>query len=152
MTTVRLLGIVALVICTSVPVRAEGWAWSSLNPFSGGNDQPKATKKSSWFNSKPLKSTKSKKAKADEPGLLARMGTGTKNAWNRTKEALTVEDDEEPKKSGRHFSWDDASPYRRTTKKKEESSWWSSWWQRDEPRPSKTVQDFLSQERPEQVQ
>jgi hypothetical protein len=150
-TTVRLLGIVLLLVCTSASARAEGFSWSSLNPFSGEEGgSTSSAKSSSWLNNKPLKSTKSKKS--DEPGWLARMGTGTKNAWNRTKEAFTVDDEEEPKKRGRHTSWDDPSPYRRTTKKKEESSWWSSWWRSDEPRPSKTVQDFLSQERPEQVQ
>ena len=151
MNAVRLFGVVTLLVCTSAPAMAEGWSWSSLNPFSKQGGTARASDESSWFSRKSQSSTKSKKSDNDKPGLLARMGTGTKKAWNRTKEALTVEDDE-PKKEGRHISWDDPSPYRRNTKKKEESSWWSGWWQRDEPRPSKTVQDFLSQERPEQVQ
>jgi hypothetical protein len=139
-----------MLVCTSAPAMAEGWSWSSLNPFSTGEAKSKTSQSSSWLGGKSLKSTKSKKSGTDKPSLLARMGSGTKNAWNRTKEALSVEDDE-PKQEGRHYSWDNPSPYRRT-KKKEESSWWSNWWRREEPHPSKTVQDFLSQERPEQVE
>jgi hypothetical protein len=80
--------------------------------------------------------------------MWQRMTNGTKRLASRTKDALTW-GDEKPK--ARHSSWDDQPTVRPSRKPKDEPSFWSNWFGADEPRPSKTVHDFLSQERPEQV-
>jgi hypothetical protein len=152
---VRNIGLLLATICllstdSTTPAHAEGWRdWV---PFAG-KDEPAAKKKKSSSSSSrsPTWGQKSKKpaskTSAGEPGVLSRMGTSTKQFFGRTKDALTWGDDTETKKpAGERVSWN--SPSRKP--KEEKSSWWN-WWQRDESRPSQTVEDFMRQERPEHV-
>jgi hypothetical protein len=153
---VRNMGLLLATICllsvvSTAPAHAEGWRdWV---PFSGKDEPATKKKKTSTSSSRsPMWAQKSKKStsksSADEPGMLSRMGTGTKQFFGRTKDALTWgDDDAAPAKRPSGVSWNGSA---RKPREEEKSAWWN-FWQRDESRPSKTVEDFMNQERPEHV-
>ena len=138
---------VMLLALESQAARAEWRDWVPFaNKGSATATKKKTTSRTPLLGGKPIRSTG-----ADKPSMMARMGNGTRKFLGRTKDALSFGDDGDDEPSGRHTSWDDeAAPYRIREKKEDKSSWFS-WFRRDEPRPSATVQDFLSQERPEQA-
>ena len=124
--------------------RAENWLTGWIP---GGKKETSSTKTSRT----PLlggRSVRSTSKTAAKPSMWQRMSNGTRKLAANTKDALTFGEDEKPK--GRHSSWDDAKPAR-SSRKKDEPSVWSRWFGGEESRPSKTVDDFLSQKRPEQV-
>jgi hypothetical protein len=133
---------------SAATLHAEGWSLTSWIP--GQKDKPSTSKTSSTrtplLDGKPLRST-SKSRAARQPSVWGRMTTGTKNFFARTKDALTWDSEPEPRSGGTHTSWDDPAP--RLSRKKEEGSSFWNWFGPEEPRPSKTVQGFLSQKRPE---
>jgi hypothetical protein len=149
--TLRTWSIVAtcLLLMTS-SVRAEGWltGWIPGAKKESSTSAKSSTTRTPLLGGKSLRSTS--KTAAKQPSMWQRMTSGTRRLAANTKEALTFGGDEKPK--GRHSSWDDATPARSSRKQKDEPSFLSRWFQPDEPRPSKTVDDFLSQKRPEQVQ
>lgn len=135
----------ACLLMTGTQARAEGWLTGWLP---GGDKSEKKTSRFGLLDGKPLRST-SRSSAAKEPSLWQRFSTGTRKFVDRTKDALTPGDgdSESERPSGRHFNWDD--PPRKASRKKDEPSFWTRLFKRNEPRPSKTIQGFLSQERPE---
>jgi hypothetical protein len=128
----------------SPPVRAEGWPLTSWIP--GG--QKETTSKRSAATRKPLLGGKSlrstsKTSSAKEPSMWQRMTNGTGRFASRTKDALTFGGADEKSQV--------REPTARIAPKREEPSFWARLFN-PEPRPSKTVDGFLSQKRPEEVQ
>jgi hypothetical protein len=131
------------------PACAEGWSLTSWLP---GKKESTTTRSSTMrmpmLGGKPLHSTS--KSAARQPSVWQRVTTSTRKMATSTKNALTFGDEKEPSR-GRHTSWDDQPKARISKKQKDEPSFWARLFQPDEPRPSKTVPDFLSQERPEKL-
>ncbi len=141
----------AIAVCatlTSLPARAEGWSLTSWIP--GQKDETKTrsnTTRTPLLGGKPVRST-SRMSAGSQPSMWGRMTSGTTKFFARTKNALSWSDTPEPRaRGGSHSSWDDAKPSR-SKKSKDGPSFFSGWFD-DEPRPSKTVQGFMSQKRPE---
>jgi hypothetical protein len=104
------------------PARSEGWSLGRLWPFGQNKIQPaKAVKK---------------------------VGSGTKRAFYKTKQALSFKDDPPP---SQFAGWRENQEYRRTgSTDDEEPGFFSSLFRpADPPRPSKTIKDFMSQKRVE---
>jgi hypothetical protein len=149
------LMLIALVWLASAGLAdAEGWQMPSLNPFKKKDSHPAHLRitddksQSNWWNPKlPSPSSSKPQASTSQPSTWNKMTRGTKAAWSKTTDALNPFDDknDKPKSvTGYNTHFSQASARKKTEKK---SSWWPSWGAKEEKRP-KTVEDFLSQERP----
>lgn len=152
----------ALVVAVSGMVcgtaRAEGWKMPSLNPFKKKDSHPahlritdNDSKSSSWWKPKlpsmPTMTPRKTAPTPAQPSTWTKVSSGTKSAWTKTKDALNPFDDEKVKPqsvTGYHSPFAQASTRKKTESK---SSWWPSWGKPEEKR-AKTVQDWMSQERP----
>lgn len=150
------LALVVLMTLGAAPaVRGEGWKMPSLNPFKKRDSHPAHLRitdepKSAWWKPKlPSFSSGKPRGGSSQPSTWSKMTRTTKNAWSKTTDALNPFDDEPEKPrsvTGYNTAFTQASSRKKEEKK---SSWWPSWGAKEEPQRSKTVQDFLSQERPD---
>ncbi len=152
--TVSATGLLFLWIVTAVvsPIVAdEGWSMSSLNPFKkkapaservrgSYSDEPAKPSTPSWPSLPRPTSNKSYAAKKKpEPSTLDKMSQGTKSFFGKSKDVL-MPWTKSPKK-----------PVSSNVRKPPKKSYFSlsSWFpQKKKPKESKTINDFLSQDRP----
>ncbi len=148
-----------LVFLTFAPAcaRAEGWAFKNLLPGKTESE----TKKTTMVNGRPLiGSPYAKRAESSSagPSVFTRMGQGTKAFFAKTTDVLTspFQRDEPASKTVSSFpTWQQSSNETgsRWSNKKEveeqQPGWFGSLFQQNEaPHPSRTVSDFLGQDRP----
>ncbi len=82
--------------------------------------------------------------KSKKPGMLQRMGQGTRNLVGSTKDALTFKKKSAPSPvSGKTKSWNP----KQAKQKKESSSWFSSWFKPKEPEKPQTMKQWMQQDR-----
>ena len=143
-----LMAVSAWLVCSTA--YAEGWLASWLPGKKESAAEPAAKTPSTrtpLLGGKPLRHS-TRTSSENDASVWSRMGNGTRNLVGRTKERLSFQGAK--KEDPHHTNWDDKPKPRASRKAKEEPSLWARMFQRDEPRPSKTVPDFLSQPRPEQ--
>jgi hypothetical protein len=115
--------LILLMLADVRPARCDGW-----NPFASSDANTITTHKPAT------------KVTKKEPSTLDKVGTGTKNFFNKTGETLGLKKPE-PKKPSIAF----AKPPRLASKKKTEStSWLPSFLKPEEPKKPKTVEDWMS--------
>ena len=110
------------------PARCEGWSLS--NPFSS-ETKTETTRK-------PITKIAKK-----EPSMLEKFGTGTKNFFSKTGEAIGLKKPE-PKKP-QYAS--PTPPKIQTPRKPETKSWVSRMFQPEEPQKPKNVTEWMGQPR-----
>jgi hypothetical protein len=89
---VSLLVACAVVVGPVRAARADGWTWSSLNPFAK-KDQPSPSKKPNsnsisvpQLNGKPIHPSAPPPA---EPSMLNKIASAPANMWSKTKQVFT---------------------------------------------------------------
>lgn len=159
MRSIALLLIVLLLAPTTVA--AEGWSLKNLWP--GDSESTTSSSKTAMMNGRPMvgspyQHTTSKKKSDDGPSVFTRVGDGTKSFFSKTVDVLTLSslrEDSEDNSTSSFPSWQQNSSNSgsRWSKKKEveeEPGWFGSLFKREEaPHPSRTMSDFLSQDRPD---
>ena len=126
----------------------DGWSLSKLNPFKK-SPAPQHTRASVSDNAArsgtprasvpPWTARSASPARRPEPSTFAKINQGTKDFFGKTKEVLMPWSGKSKKPASRSSS-------RQPAKK----SWFSSWFSAKEPeREIRTVNDFLSLERPQ---
>ena len=158
--------VAAVVVGLSLPlvVRGDeggGWKMPNLNPFSRKGAPPtsaRITDDTSWKmpNLLPTTTTKttapksySNKPKAQAPSTWQKMTTGTKTVFAKTADALNPFDDANDNKPVRVTGSKNAFRQASAKKKAESSSWLPSLWKPQEEKRPTSVNDFLSQPRPQ---
>jgi hypothetical protein len=115
------LAVLTVAVCLgTAAARGEGW---SLNPFAG-------SQKSS--------TTHTVNRSQQEPSMLQKMGTGTKEFFGRVGNVVTPHKSP-PKKSTRQTS-------RTKTSKKKSSSWFGSLFAPKEPEPPHSLSEWMELE------
>ncbi len=110
-------------------------AWSLWHPFS--SDTASAT-------TSPQPATKP--VKKEPPSALEKVGTGTKNFFNRTGEAVGLRKPEPPKPEYARV----VPPAIVPPKKPESKSWFATMFGPEEPEKPKTVSEWLGNDRVEE--
>jgi hypothetical protein len=119
-------GVMLVVLAGVRPAMCEGWSLS--NPFASKTE---TTRKSV---TKPAKK---------EPSMLEKFGTGTKNFFNKTGEAIGLKKPEA--KKPQYAS--PTPPKIQALKKPETKSWVSRMFQPEEPPKPTNVKDWMAQPR-----
>jgi hypothetical protein len=109
------------------PAISEGW--SLLNPFA--SESKTETKKKSYT-----------KVTKKEPSVLDKLGTGTKNFFDKTGETLGLKKPE-PKK----IQYASPKPHAQAMKKAPAKSWLPPMFPPEEPKKPTTVTDWMGQPR-----
>lgn len=147
-----LFAICLCMLAASALAEDKGWKMPNLNPFSGktGTTSP-AT--SGWKMPKmpsimPKKSTA--KRRSNQPSTLSKMTNGTKNFMSKTADAINPWDDKPqpaPKITGSNSIFTQQG---KAAAKKESSGSIlpAGWFGSDKKEEPKSVNDFLSQQRP----
>jgi len=151
--------VIALAFLLVLPLVARGddgggWKMPSLNPFSRKAGPPTSARisdENAWKmpNQLPSSSKKTAPAKAAAPSTLQKMATGTKTMFAKTADALNPFDDAKDKQPVRVTGSKNAFRQASAKKKAGSSSWMSSLWKPQEEKKVGSVNDFLSQPRPQ---
>jgi hypothetical protein len=112
------------------PAKCDGW--SLANPFSSST-------KTTEVKRKPAP-----KATTKDPSVLQKLGTGTKNFFNKTGEAIGLK---KPEAKKSHYATATPKPRNIQPVKKESKSWLPSFMQPEEPKKPKNVSEWLAQPR-----
>src|SRR5262245_31315819 len=141
-----------------------GWKLPNLNPFSTTAKPPTSGRVSSpatsgWKIPKVpslLPQTAAKPGrKSNQPTTWKRMSSGTQNLLNKTADALTPWDNNKkltvtPNITGSNTAFTRSSTSaKKAATEKSGSVLPASWWGSEKPKEPKTVNDFLSQPRPQ---
>jgi hypothetical protein len=119
--------VAAAVIVGVLSTACYGW---TLNPFSSSGNTTK-------------KKTQITKVTKSEPSTLQKMGTGTKNFFDRTGETLGLK-----KPAPKKYTYANPQPLQVQGKKTAPSkSWLSSMFEPEEPKKPKTVTEWMGQPR-----
>jgi hypothetical protein len=144
------------VICLSAAAASagadSGWKMPNLNPFASKTSTASRPPTSGWKMPNLLPKTAAPKRRTNQPSTLGKMTKGTQQFFSKTADALNPWDSKQPepaaKITGSNSIFTNQS---KTTKAENKSSSVSpaSWWGGDnkDSRP-KSVNDFLSQQRP----
>jgi hypothetical protein len=125
-------GVMLVLLANVRPAVCEGW--SLLHPFSSDTKS----------DVKPKKAVP--KAVKKEPSALEKVGTGTKNAFIHTAEALGLKKPEAKKPQYAYATPPKVQP----TKKKESKSWAGSLFQPEEqPKPKNVPEWMMQNKRPD---
>ena len=140
----------------------SGWKMPNLNPFSSGAKPPTSGRASNpptsgWKMPKvpslsPQAAAKSKRR--SNPTTFDRMTKGTRTFFNKTADALTPWDNKQPAPTpnitGSNTAFTRGNrPKKETNEPKSGSILPASWWGSEKEDKPKTVNDFLSQPRPQ---
>ena len=141
----------------------SGWKMPNLNPFSGNAKPPTSARvsdapTSGWKMPKvpsllPQSGAKPKKRSNQATGL-SRMTSGTRGFFNKTADALTPWDNKKPAATpnitGSNTAFTRGNRAKAESKDTKSGSIMpASWWGSEKPAQPKTVNDFLSQPRPQ---
>jgi hypothetical protein len=146
-----------LAVAVTATAAESKWKLPNLNPFSkkssdkstAGNHRKterglKLPKIDLWPNG-----GKTSSRRTSQPSTWAKFTTGTKNLFNKTKQALASPWSRSDKtdRSGRRTS---GSPLGRTAKRPEKKSFFASWFSEDEEEPKRPIapHEWLNQPRP----
>jgi hypothetical protein len=152
--------IIAVLIGTAFPLASsaadDGWKMPNLNPFKGKGNPPTAARVSNaptsgWHAPKLWASPAPAKRKANQPTTWNKMTSGTQKFFSKTADALNPWDDKQPKPPPKITGSNTAFTHNNAAKQEPKSgsinpaSWWSA---QKKDQPPKSVNDFLSQPRP----
>jgi hypothetical protein len=167
MTRKFLVAIVATIMIVVAPwpgtAEEAGWKMPNLNPFSSGSKPPTSGRVSDaplsgWKMPKvpsllPQSAARPKR-KSNQPTTWNRMTKGTRSFFSKTTDVLTPWDNQKPVTTPNVTGSNTAFTrnHRPKTDSKEQKSGSvlpASWWGSDKGTEPKTVNDFLSQPRPQ---
>jgi len=131
---------------------ADDWSWTSDRKSAEQSPSPTDRSKPSWYPAfNPLAPLRTG-ARAVDRGVkrvdagIKKLGTNTRRVFAEARDVLTGNRPEpKPGPTTPRLSW--VRPAKPQTPKRDESSWLGSWFQREEPRPSSSVADFMSAKR-----
>jgi hypothetical protein len=129
-------------------VAADGWGWSSLNPFGAGETKPTGNQ-----NRRPTTPSRSAAKTPAKQGAVASswnsVSRGTSNFMGKTKEVLMPWSKPAAKPTSR-VPISRNAPTRKPKPKAEQPSWYEFWKEAPEEKTGpKTVNEFLALPRPE---
>ena len=136
---------------------ADGWSFKNLLPSSNSGSSKTAMMNGRPLIGSPYQKNTTKKKSNDGPSVFAKVGDGTKTFFAKTTDVLTFQflrDDSEEESTSRYPTWQQSSSNSNSRWSKqdeeEEPGWFSSLFQKEEaPHPSRTMSDFLQQDRPD---
>lgn len=134
-----LTAFVLALLLGSRTAQAEGW--SLLHPFSTTKTEAKP----------PATSKPARKPVKKEPSTLDKMGTGTKNFFTGVGDKLSLKKSPPAKTGSYTTSSGNTNLGSQSSKIKSSSGSGSSWnpFHKEEPKPPKTLSDFVGMKRPE---
>jgi len=136
----------------------SGWHMPNLNPFSAKTKPPVAGRAtgaptSGWHAPKLFSKSAPHKRAAAQPSAWNKMTTGTQKFFSKTADALNPWDDKQPQPPPKISGSNSVFTHNHAKAEPKSSSilptsWWSSEPNDAKSQRPKTVNDFLSQERP----
>jgi hypothetical protein len=148
----------AALVTYATPALAQGWGLPNLNPFSSKGKLPTGGHVDdgsggfSLLPSLPKWPSMSSKSSRSGPSTWTRMTNGTKSLVSKTTDALNPFDDDEPQSrsvTGSNSIFSNASTSKKASEKKSFLPSWLYGGSEEKYEKPKTVNDFLSQPRPE---
>jgi len=130
---IAMVGLMLVLLAAVRPAPCNGW--SLLNPFASDKDKTEAKAKKPV--AKPVKKP---------PSTLDKIGAGTKNFFTSVGNTLTGKKSQPKKAPSKPYAYPQ-SPGSKTQKKDDSKSWFGSWFKPEEPKPPKTIDDWMSQPR-----
>jgi len=137
------------VAASTAGARADGWSFSSLNPFAAKKDDPAPAKKPSANSSagpsipqldhKPLHPAQA----AEQPSMLSKIGSTPSNMWAKTKHAFSPAP--KPAPSGPALGTQNKKP---AAPSSSGGSWNPFASKQPEPKQPRTASDFIGLPRP----
>jgi len=133
-TRIAVAGLMLILLADARPALCDGW--SLPNPFASDKDKTEAKAK------KPAPKPAKK-----PPSTLDKIGAGTKNFFTGVGNTLTGKKSD-PKKDPSKPYTNPQSPASKAQPKSDASkSWLPSWLRPEEPKPPKTVKEWMDQPR-----
>ena len=158
MLRLMLCTVVALLLAIVSPWSASGddgsWKMPNLNPFASKGGPPtrsSSTKSNGWHTPKLWQTTKSParpKSRA-QPSTWSQMTSGTQQFFTKTADALTPWDSKKPAPPPKITGSNSIFTHQSKSKdKKSDDIAPASWWSTEKSSSPKSVNEFLSQPRP----